>query len=50
MAEKYGIKLVFKKPFADYFNENSADRDHRSLLSKMSALEVSAVILQNFRP
>lgn len=39
MAEKYGMKLVFKKTFADYFNENSTDRDHKSLLSRMSALE-----------
>ena len=44
MAENYGMKLVFKKPFADYFNENCADRDHRSLLSKMSALEVGVFI------
>ena len=41
MAEKYGMKLVFKKPFADYFNENITDRDHKALIARMSALEVS---------
>ena len=40
MSEKYGMKLVFKKTFADYFTENIVDRDHKALIARMSALEV----------
>jgi len=40
MAEKHGMKLVLRQPFADYFNEHHTDREHRSLLMKMKALEV----------
>ena len=40
MSEKYGMKLVFKKTFADYFSENIVDRDHKALIARMSALEV----------
>ncbi|XP_071083424.1 mRNA cap guanine-N(7) methyltransferase-like [Haliotis cracherodii] len=38
MAEKYGMKLIARKPFADYFEENK-NGEGRSLLGKMQALE-----------
>lgn len=40
LAEEHGMKLVFKTPFAEFFNEKIKDRDHKSLLSRMKALEV----------
>lgn len=40
MAEEHGMKLVFKTPFAEFFNEKIKDRDHKNLLSRMKALEV----------
>lgn len=39
MAEKYGMKLIHKIPFAKYFGDNVQDRDYKSLLGKMQALE-----------
>lgn len=39
MAEKHGMKLVYKKPFADFFNEYVQDFEHKSLLGRMKALE-----------
>ncbi|XP_013411042.1 mRNA cap guanine-N7 methyltransferase [Lingula anatina] len=39
MAEKYNLKLLYKKPFHKYFEENSQQGDSRSLLGKMQALE-----------
>ena len=45
MAEKYGMKLVFKKTFADFFTENITDRDNKALISRMSALEVITLII-----
>ena len=44
MTEKYGMKLVFKKTFADFFTENITDRDNKALISRMSALEVIQLI------
>ena len=40
MAEEFGMKLLLRKPFADYFKEKSEQGDHNSLLRKMKALEV----------
>jgi len=40
MAEKYGLKLLFKKPFSQFFNENvKATSENRGLLGRMQALE-----------
>ncbi|KAK3576375.1 hypothetical protein CHS0354_018923 [Potamilus streckersoni] len=39
LAEEYGMKLRFKKTFADYFNEQIENQEHRVLLSRMQALE-----------
>ena len=41
MAAKYNMKLVWKKNFHDIFKEY--EREHASLLAKMSALEVNFV-------
>lgn len=42
MAEKYGLKLISKKPFAEFFNENvNVAGENRGLLGRMQALEVS---------
>ncbi|ESO90795.1 hypothetical protein LOTGIDRAFT_122655, partial [Lottia gigantea] len=39
MAEKYDMKLVEKKPFADFYLEKAQRGDAKRLLNKMSALE-----------
>ncbi|KAL3860394.1 hypothetical protein ACJMK2_010519 [Sinanodonta woodiana] len=39
LAEEYGMKLCFKKTFAEYFNEQIKNPEHRSLLGRMQALE-----------
>lgn len=39
MAEEFGMKLLLRKPFAEYFKEKSEQGDHNSLLRKMKALE-----------
>ncbi|XP_048770806.2 mRNA cap guanine-N7 methyltransferase-like [Ostrea edulis] len=39
LAEEYGMKLVYKKSFADYFAENVEKGEHRNLLNKMQSLE-----------
>lgn len=39
MAEEMGMKLVYRKPFDEYFAEKSEMGEHRSLLGRMSALE-----------
>lgn len=40
MAEKYGLKLISKKPFAEFFNENvNVAGENRGLLGRMQALE-----------
>lgn len=43
LAEEYGMKLVYKKSFADYFAENVEKGEHRNLLNKMQSLEVSKI-------
>ena len=40
MAEKYGMKLIKRLSFADYFKENIEKGEARSLISRMQALEV----------
>ncbi|CAC5415027.1 RNMT [Mytilus coruscus] len=39
LAEEFGMKLLLRKPFAEYFKEKSEHGDHSSLLRKMKALE-----------
>ncbi|XP_074645129.1 mRNA cap guanine-N(7) methyltransferase-like [Tubulanus polymorphus] len=39
LAEKYGMKLVSRKPFSEFFSENITKGDHRSLIGRMQALE-----------
>ncbi|XP_064611079.1 mRNA cap guanine-N7 methyltransferase-like [Liolophura sinensis] len=39
MAEKHGMKLVYKKPFSDFFETFKEEGEGRSLLGKMQALE-----------
>jgi len=40
MAEEFGMKLIYRKPFDKYFAEKFEISDHRSLLGRMQALEV----------
>ncbi len=40
MAEKYNMKLVEKKTFADYFDEKITSEDGRGLIGRMQSLEV----------
>lgn len=41
MAALFGMKLVNKHTFADFFKENLQDKDNLSLLNAMQALEAS---------
>ena len=49
MAKKYGLQLLFKKSFADFYKENTTEKindqnllkHNRELLWRMQALEVS---------
>ena len=34
------MKLVFRKPFAEFFNDNIRQGDGRGLIGRMQALEV----------
>ena len=40
MAAEYGMKLVYRKPFADFFAEHIRKGDGRGLIGRMQALEV----------
>ena len=40
MAAEYGMKLVYRKPFADFFSEHIRKGDGRGLIGRMQALEV----------
>ena len=40
MAEKYGMKLVEKKTFAEYFNKMIESGEGRGLIGRMQSLEV----------
>ncbi|XP_071781082.1 mRNA cap guanine-N(7) methyltransferase [Centroberyx gerrardi] len=39
MAKRYNMRLVFRKTFSEFFEENVKKEHHRSLMMKMSALE-----------
>ncbi|XP_041375573.1 mRNA cap guanine-N7 methyltransferase-like [Gigantopelta aegis] len=39
MAEKYGMKLIKRRSFADYFKDNIEAGEARSLIGRMQALE-----------
>ena len=43
MAEKYNMKLVEKKTFADYFDEQITKEDGRGLIGRMQSLEVHII-------
>jgi len=40
MAEKYNMKLLFKVPFADYFQQKIHNSENRGLIGRMQGLEV----------
>ena len=40
MAEKYNMRLVYVKPFREFFQEKSKDSQSLGLLYRMNALEV----------
>ena len=40
MAEKYNMKLLFKAPFADYFQQKIHNSENRGLIGRMQGLEV----------
>ena len=44
LADDYGMKLLYKKPFAEFFSENAEKGEYRSLLNKMQGLEVRKFI------
>ena len=46
LAEKHGVKLVYKQSFADFFDQHVQDRDHKNLLGRMKALEVRWFVIQ----
>ncbi|RWS18905.1 mRNA cap guanine-N7 methyltransferase-like isoform X1, partial [Leptotrombidium deliense] len=39
IAKEYNLKLIYLKPFEEYFQENCHKREAKGLLNKMSALE-----------
>jgi len=41
MAKKYNMKLLFKVPFAEYFQEKIHDGENRGLIGRMQGLEVN---------
>lgn len=43
MAKKYGMKLVYKKTFREFYEEKVKNEEHKMLLKQMQALEVSKV-------
>jgi len=40
MAQKYNMKLLFKVPFADYFEQKVHNSENRGLIGRMQGLEV----------
>ncbi len=44
MAERYGLKLVYKTPFAEFFEQQLKLNDGRGLLGRMQALEVQNLL------
>lgn len=45
MAKRYNMRLVLKQRFSEFFQEKVQKEQHRSLLMKMMALEVSLLLL-----
>ncbi|XP_006024173.1 mRNA cap guanine-N7 methyltransferase [Alligator sinensis] len=39
MAKKYSMKLVYKKTFREFYEENMKNEEHKMLLKRMKALE-----------
>ncbi|XP_053100042.1 mRNA cap guanine-N7 methyltransferase isoform X2 [Hemicordylus capensis] len=40
MAKKYGMKLIYKKTFREFYEEKIKNEEHKMLLKQMQALEV----------
>lgn len=40
LAEDYGMKLLYRKSFAEFFSENAEKGEYRGLLNRMQGLEV----------
>lgn len=45
MAKRYKMRLVLKQRFSEFFQEKVQKEQHRSLMMKMMALEVSLLLL-----
>jgi len=43
MAQKYDMKLVYRMPFADFFEVHKRSNEGRGLLGRMQALEVQHI-------
>lgn len=41
MAKKYGMKLIYKKTFGEFYEEKVKNEEHKILLQQMQGLEVS---------
>lgn len=50
MAEKHGVRLVYKQPFSDFFHQHVQNREHKNLLGRMQALEVGVWFLTSTKP
>ena len=44
LAEKFGMKLIHRTPFAEYFEQHLKTHEGRGLLGRMQALEVGGEI------
>lgn len=40
LAEDYGMKLLYRKSFAEFFSENAEKGEYQGLLNRMQGLEV----------
>ncbi len=49
MAEKYNMKLLFKVPFADYFQQKIHNSENRGLIGRMQGLEVGPPVRSYIR-
>lgn len=45
MAKRYKMRLVLKQRFSEFFQEKVQKEQHRSLMMKMMALEVSLLLI-----
>ncbi|XP_066479879.1 mRNA cap guanine-N7 methyltransferase isoform X2 [Tiliqua scincoides] len=43
MAKKYGMRLIYKKTFREFYDEKIKNEDHKILLKQMQALELYPV-------